>query len=320
MESTVDDRSSRMWRGDDALGDALHSLRMRGVFYVRSELTAPWGLDIPAMEDCLWFHAPVVGSCLLELPGTKPRLVGEGECVLVPHGRGHRVVDDPSSPSVSMYDPEPEWISDRFIVLEHGGGGERAVLICGAVKFDHPTARSLLDVLPDVLVGDRGSAVSAAVLELLANEAAARRPGGEAVVTRLADILIIDLVRAWLREEGAEIGGWLGALRDRQIGAAVIAMHRYPERPWTVADLARTAAMSRSAFAARFTALVGEAPVVHLTRRRMQLAAAELARSNATISSVAASFGYGSDAAFSRAFTRTMGRSPSSMRHSGSAS
>ncbi|GGG02362.1 cupin [Rhodococcoides trifolii] len=311
---TISDPS--MWRGTDALGDALHALRMQGAFYIRSELTDPWGLDIPAMSDCIWFHMPVAGDCWLELDGHDPTLLRTGDCVLVPHGRGHSLVGAPGQPSVSMYEPEAEWVSDRYIVIEHGGGGPATTLVCGAVKFEHPSARGLLDVLPEVMQvqSSAGRSRLGATLDLLTMEAADRRPGGEAVITRLADILVIQMIRAWMEDDPAAQTGWLGALRDKQIGRAILAIHREPERDWTVESLARHVAMSRSAFAARFTEMVGEPAVSYLTRYRMQVATTELAETGVVVSELAGRLGYRSEAAFSRAYKRTTGVSPGSMR------
>jgi AraC-like DNA-binding protein len=147
-------------------------------------------------------------------------------------------------------------------------------------------------------------------LRLIATEAASLRPGGEAVLTRLSDILVIQALRGWIEHDPAAQHGWLGALRDPQIGRAISLIHRAPARGWTVASLASEVAMSRSAFAARFTELVGEPAMRYVTRRRMQVARAWLAEDGATVAEVAGRLGYRSEAAFSRAFKRMDGASP----------
>jgi AraC-like DNA-binding protein len=151
-------------------------------------------------------------------------------------------------------------------------------------------------------------------LRLMAVEARQARPGGEAVMTRLADILVIQAIRSWLETDPAARKGWLGALRDRQIGPALTLIHRDPARPWTVAALARERAMSRSAFAARFTALVGEPAMQYVTRWRMQLAYSQLEEEGATVAELARRFGYRSEAAFARAFKRVVGMPPGEVR------
>ena len=151
-------------------------------------------------------------------------------------------------------------------------------------------------------------------LELMAEGTQQVRPGGEAVVSRLCDIVVIQALRAWIEHDPAAQTGWLGALRDEQVGAAVALIHRHPEQDWTVAGLADRVAMSRSAFAARFTELVGEPVMRYLTTWRMQVALDRLQRSDASISAVAAEVGYESEAAFSRAFKRVVGVPPRAAR------
>jgi transcriptional regulator GlxA family with amidase domain len=149
-----------------------------------------------------------------------------------------------------------------------------------------------------------------ATLGLIAAETIEPRPGGEAVVTRLADILVIQTIRAWIETDpGAQVG-WLGALRDERIGRALTLVHADPAREWTVASLAREVAMSRSAFAARFTELVGVPVLRYLTEWRMQLAQSRLEVESTTVAAVAAELGYGSEAAFARAFKRVSGVAP----------
>jgi AraC-like DNA-binding protein len=152
------------------------------------------------------------------------------------------------------------------------------------------------------------------------------RPGGETVITRLADILVIQAIRSWIAQDPSAQTGWLGALRDKQVGRAITLIHRDPARAWTVASLAAEVAMSRSAFAARFTELVGEPPMhyvarwrMHVARWRMHVALASLREDGATLGEVAMRLGYQSEAAFSRAFKRFIGVSPGSVRRNGDA-
>ncbi|HSH42917.1 MAG TPA: AraC family transcriptional regulator, partial [Arenicellales bacterium] len=151
----------------------------------------------------------------------------------------------------------------------------------------------------------------------MAREARHLKPGGETVITHLADILIIQAIRAWLEKAPQTGSGWLVALRDRHIGRALSAMHRNPEQPWTIQRLAGEAGMSRSAFSARFTELVGEPAMRYLTRWRMQMARLELKNSAEPMIMLAERLGYQSEAAFSRAFKRVFGVPPGSVRHQG---
>jgi AraC-like DNA-binding protein len=306
------------WAPADPLAEALHFLRMNGAFYCRSELSAPWGLTLPTMPGYIWFHAPTAGQALLETEDADPALLRTGDFALVPHGEGHVLRSDPEAPAPGILDLERELVSDRYELLRHGGGGERTILICGAVRFDHPAARNLVEILPAAIhlepsASDRLDWMQG-TLRLMASEARELRPGGEAVVTRLADILVVQAIRSWLETDPVARTGWLGALQDRQIGRAITLIHREPARAWTVASLARELAMSRSAFAARFTELVGE-PVMHYVARwRMQVALGSLRDEGATVAELAARLGYRSEAAFARAFKRVTGVAPGAVR------
>lgn len=300
----------------DPLGAALHHLRMDGAWYFRSELTEPWRLDLPPMADCLWFHVVTAGRYWLSVPGQPPRQVSPGELVLVPHGQGHELCSEPGLPAPPVIQDIPhEYVSERYAILRHGGGGVPTSLVCGAVRFDHPTGYGLMARLPRLMaVADPALD---ATLRLLAAEARELRPGGETVITRLADVLVIQAIRSWLGSDPAARAGWLGALRDPQVGRAVALVHREPARAWTVASLASAVAMSRSAFAARFTELVGEPVMQYVTRWRMHVAVGRLRSGEASVAAVARQLGYQSEAAFSRAFKRIAGVSPGSVRRAG---
>jgi AraC-like DNA-binding protein len=301
----------------DPLAEALHLLRMNGAFYCRSELTAPWGLTLPPMPGYLWFHVPTSGGVLLEAGKSGgARTVAAGDLALVPHGHGHALRSEAGAPAPGILELQRELVSERYEILRHGGGGEPTTLVCGAVRFDHPAARNLVALLPDLLhIESAGSTpLVRGSLELMAAEARALRPGSEAVVTRLGDILVIQAIRTWIETDPAARTGWLGALRDREIGRALALVHRDPARRWTVAALAGEVAMSRSAFAARFTELVGEPAMAYVARWRMHVALSALAEERATVAELADRLGYRSDAAFSRAFKRVIGIAPGAAR------
>jgi AraC-like DNA-binding protein len=212
-------------------------------------------------------------------------------------------------------------ISEHYSILRCGGGGARTTLVCGVVAFELPIARQLVRMLPQVIHVDSTDSHRTdrmrGALELMVGEMRELSPGGEAVTTRLADILVIESVRTWLQDESHAQQGWLAALRDKQIGRALAAVHRDPAAQWTLASLAREAAMSRSAFAARFTRLVGEPVMQYVTRWRMNLALSWLREEGATVAEVAPRLGYASDAAFSRAFKATLGIPPGAARRGG---
>lgn len=302
----------------DPLGRTLHLLRLCGTLYCRAELTAPWAVDMPAMPGSLMFHVVTAGRGWIEVPGVPARALLPGSLTLVPHGAGHRITSDPQLPAEALFDIPVERISERYEVMRHGGGGEPTQALCGVVRFDHLAGRRLIDSLPALVQIDSWSEDDASwlqsTLRFITREAAALRPGGETVITRLADILVIQALRAWLDSAPEATTGWLAALRDRQIGQALALMHAQPEAPWSVESLAREVGMSRSAFSARFTALVGEPALQYLTQWRLQLAHAYLQESPQPLVQLAGRVGYQSEAAFCRAFKRRFGVPPGSAR------
>ncbi len=308
----------RPWAPVDPLGEALHFLRMTGTFYCRSELTAPWGLEMPAMPDCLWFHVVTAGRCWLEAGGGEPRCLQPGDFALVPHGAGHRLWTEPGVATPDVVGLPQDLLSERYSLLRYGGGGAGTTLICGVVRFDHPAAHPLLKLLPRVIHLDAADSAHAdwmhSTLRLMALEARELRPGGETVITRLADILVIQALRAWMRKEPTARTGWLGALQDPQLGRALMLIHREPARAWTLASLASEVAMSRSAFAARFTERVGEPAMHYVARWRMHVALNALKEERPALGELASRLGYQSEAAFSRAFKRFIGISPGAVR------
>jgi AraC-like DNA-binding protein len=236
----------------------------------------------------------------------------------VPHGDGHALRSEASASAPGILDLEREAVSDRYEILRHGEGGTPTGLICGAVRFTHPAAGNLIEILPSTIHIEASSSARLewmqTVLRLMASEAAELRPGGEAVITRLGDILVIQAIRAWLESDPGAQNGWLGALQDPQIGRAISSIHRDPARAWTVASLAQELPMSRSAFAARFTELVGEPVMSYVARWRMQVAVTALREEGASVGQLADRLGYRSEAAFSRAFKRVIGVSPGAIR------
>ncbi len=303
----------------DPLAEALHFMRMEGVFYSRSELTAPWGISMPAMPDCVYFHVVTSGAFWLIDSAGDERFVREGDLVVVPHGRGHDAVDAVGSPTTSVFDIPHDYVSRQYALLRHGGGGDPVTLICGGIQFGHPTARSLVELLPEVIhvtssTIRREWRWMSPLLDLMADEAAATKPGGEAVMTRLSDILVIQAIRHWITTDARATTGWLGALSDPLIGHSIAMVHREPERTWSVASMAGSVAMSRSSFAARFAELVGEPPLQYVRRWRMQLAVDLLSEDGVTVAAAAEQLGYASEASFSRAFKRVVGHAPGSVR------
>ena len=297
-----------------AVADALRHISITGVFYCPSYLREPWGGTVPPMPGCVWFHAVTSGRCELVVGGARHALES-GDLVVVPHGAGHCIEAGGPTEYPIVPDLPHDEQSEHYAVLRYGGNGPLTELVCGGLRLEHPSARRLLDGLPPVVhVRTARRTALDATLDLLAEEVRGGGVGSEAVICRLCDILVIQAIRHCLTSGEATGSAWLHAMGDPQIGPALAAIHAAPAEPWTVGVLASRAAMSRSAFAARFRELLGQPVIAYLTDVRMQLAVDLLHRRERTVAEIATAVGYESDASFSRVFKRHMGTSPRQAR------
>ncbi len=301
----------------DALGDALHMLHLTGALYCRADAGAPWGVELPELPGYLTLPVVLSGACLLEVDGERYPLTA-GSAALLTRGRVHRMLSADGAEAVPLFDLPADQISDRYERMTFGGDGPRTRIAYAALRTDDVLTERLVAELPDVIVvdgwDDDDAGAFASVLRLLAREATTTRPGGETMMTRLADVLVVQVIRWWLENGRVPEEGWLAALGDRHIGRALARMHADASRTWTIAELAGDANLSRSAFAERFTALVGTPPMSYLTTWRLDQARSELIRTDQPISTVSARVGYTSEAAFSRAFKRHHGVTPGEAR------
>ena len=301
----------------DPLSEVMRDLRLVRSYYARSELRAPWGLSF-SVKDGPAFHAIVTGRCWLHLDAERIPLVA-GDLVLLPHGNNHQLVDAPGRAATPLVALPSQRIGNNASLLNFGGNGEGALLICGGVQFAGPMAHPLLECLPEVLLLHHQELEEAhtqleTTLALLEAEALSLRAGSVAVMTRLADILVLQTIRAWLERDESRRPGCFSAFADPDIGRALALIHRRAEEPWTVAALAREIHLSRSVFAERFSRLVGMSPMQYVTRWRMYLASSWLREEHLSPSEAAYRLGYSSEAAFSRAFKRYLHTSPGAFR------
>jgi AraC-like DNA-binding protein len=267
----------------------------------------------------MWFHVVIEGAAWLEVgDGGDQQLLRPGMLALLPRNGRHRMRSAPGVATVEVLHLEREKVNRHYEILRYGKGGERTTLFCGAVRFTDQTARTLVEALPPAMVIDVSGSPqmdwTQSTLRLIAAEAQALQPGHEAVLTRLGDVLAIQAIRSWIQTYPPMRTGWIAALQDPKIGLAISLIHRDPGRAWTVADVAHEAAMSRSAFAARFTDLVGEPMMQYLTRWRMHVALEALRQNGTPVGELAERLGYRSKAAFSRAFKRVVTKSPGAVR------
>jgi AraC-like DNA-binding protein/mannose-6-phosphate isomerase-like protein (cupin superfamily) len=299
-------------------GDGLSQLLLRvtvtSTVYCLSDMTSPWGFRVAARPSPA-FHLLMSGSAWLEVEGEREAVrLQAGDLVVLPRGNDHQLRDARES--------QIRWLDDILAKkppvngrLQHGGGGERAELICGGFAIDQLTARPLLEALPLVvhLRGHEGRAPEwlAGLIRMISLEMAANRPGAEAVVSRLTDALLAQALRAHLVASDPVSAG---PVTDPQVARALRLMRERPDERWSVPKLAAAVGLSRSAFAERFRAATGETPIQSLTRYRLSRAAAYLRTTNAGVREIARRTGYDSEATISKAFRRHYGTAPGAYR------
>lgn len=301
----------------DVLSDILSSIHLGGGVRFRCELSAPWGMAMPP-SPAAEFHVIVRGSCWLRLPGEKePIALQGGDMVAFLHGAPHRIADAPEGDARPIGEILKGQSLEHYGPVTHGGGGLPASVLCGYFEFDRDSLHPLVSALPPFVLL-RGTDTSEfawlqTALNFMIHETQAARPGAEAVVNRLAGVLFVQMVRAYVQQAKSP-PAMLAAIADKPVGAALALMHKAPGQPWTLETLARRAGISRSLLAARFHALVGQTPMQYLTLWRMQLARRLLAKTALSTAAIAERAGYQSEAAFSKAFKKAVGMGPGAYR------
>jgi AraC-like DNA-binding protein len=311
--SLSDRPASAAWQADasDVLTTVMDAVRLRSRVFCRSELRAPWGMALKR-SDYAHFHVIERGGAWLRVEGQEPVALAGGDLVVVPHGTGHTLTDSLATKARPLAEMAGRRASEGGCVVMRGGGeGAETRLVCGSFRFERREAHPLVELLPPLIHLRPAETPAAewleATLRFLAWETREAKPGTETIVSRLTDVIFVQVLRAWIESLPEGRGGWMGALRDRQVGAALALVHRSPERDWTNASLAEAVGMSRSRFAARFTALVGEPPLTYVARWRLETAAGLLQDGALSLGEIAARVGYESEAAFSKAFRRRFG-------------
>jgi AraC-like DNA-binding protein len=293
----------------DVLSAVLRELRLVSAAYRRLELRAPWRLAFK-QAGIRGVHVVVRGRCELLVSGAPNLVLEAGDLVMAPRADAHELcsLGDEGAPVLSPAEMQASTRGNRICVE---GPGTETIVLCGAFFFDtadHPA----LSALPRILhvPGEMGRAAPwlATYIDALTAELLEDGPGSELVAARLSDALIARALRFHVQRVGER--GWLRGLRDPHVAKALSAMHAELHRPWTLVTLARTAGLSRAAFAARFAELVGETPMRYLLARRMRKAMDLLQSEGATLTRVAEQVGYGSEAALSAAFKRYTGHAP----------
>jgi len=292
----------------DAFSDVLELIRVRGNTVFTCAASAPFGMRFPAGKHRL--HIIRSGSVSIEVEGLAERFqASQGDLVMLMHGHGHVISDRPGRPANLLIDLARRHYDRERLTL---GDGDTTWL-CGDFGFDGVLSQRLLSVLPPVLIlkglRERPFEWLDLSCHFILDEALNPRAGAAAMISRLLDVIFVQLLRTWATD-GAVGHGWLSGAIDARINPAMSAMHADPGRAWTVHELAALSNLSRSAFADRFQRVVGQAPLSYLTTWRLDRAAELLRHSRAPISDISNRVGYTSEAAFSRAFKGRYEMSP----------
>ncbi len=303
----------------DVLNDILDTLNLRGVLYFRTNFSPPWAVTVPDLAEAARFHLVVQGGCWVEFPSGDSVRLGTGDIVLIPRGRSHVVADGPgrAAPPLERVLEEAGYRGDGVLAVGSGDSQSATQLICGHFSFRSGADHPLLRALPEYLVTT--SAVRARepwldeTLRLVARRVFCDEIGSAASVTRLSEIVFIELLRVGI-DQSAGLKSIIQAFRDRQIGRALDIIHADPASGWTVESLAAEVGMSRSRFAERFSDLLGMGPMAYLTDWRLQKALSLLDDTRRSVQQVATQIGYQSPAAFTRAFAGKFGQPPTEYR------
>jgi len=298
----------------DVLAEVLDRVRLGGTLLFHFELGHPWSLALPQRPYAL-FHYLSRGSATLALGQGREVCMTAGDFVVVSRGEPHEIYSDRGTTPFSVMDLDRS--SAHLGVVRHGGSAQPfSTMICGKFTVARPSRGSVLELLPPVLLlrpTEDGEWLEA-ILRRMVSESARERPGQGVALSRLTEVLFVEVLRSWVKSLGPGEGGWLGAMADPHIGPALQLIHERPDRSWTLDDLGQRVGLGRSAFSARFTKLVGQSMYRYLIVRRMEKAAFLLESSDDGIARIATRVGYETVAAFSKVFLRHHGLSPGRYR------
>jgi AraC-like DNA-binding protein len=327
----------------DTLSDVLRTVRLRSAVFYYVSCDGKWVAEAPASREIaaavmpdadhvIEYHVLTAGECWVNIIGDAPIKMTRGDIVLLAQGDAHVVSSEPglrADPDVNGYfelgrTQRPFRIhhrDDAPPLVDFDGrmpvpSTSAASLVCGFIGCDVRPFNPLIATLPRLLhlPANAGVAGSEQFATFAAAESAARRPGSEARLERLSEMMFVDAIRRHAEQLPESTTGWLAGLRDRYVGRALALMHERPAAPWTIDDLGSQVGLSRSALHERFVALVGQPPVQYLTSWRMQLASRKLLEGRSSVATVAGDVGYDSEAAFARAFKRLVGMPPAAWR------
>ena len=320
--------------GFDLLSHMLRTVRLTGAMLFVVETTTPWvswapqadafrHVVLPSAQHLISLHIVTYGGCWAGLVGAPPQRLEAGDVLVIPHGDAYFLADPPEAERTYGHEEAVSFFRDMAAgrmpptVVEGGGGPGKSQFICGFLGCDLRPFNPMLSTLPRVLCVRSPAQATDAMNHLVAfalRELREDRSGGQAVKLRMAELLFVEVLRRYLEALPGGQDGWLAGLRDPLVARALALLHNAPAHGWTLETLAAQAATSRSVLAERFVHLIGQPPIQYLRELRMQLACRLLTEEGTKVVSVAAAVGFESEAAFSRAFKKSVGLSPDEWR------
>ncbi len=312
----------------DALSDALRVMGLTGGVFLEACFTAPWctvgkiGTEhcrpyLSAPTQVICFHFVVEGRCRSQVENQPVCELAAGDVVLFPRNDFHLLGSELGLKAIPISQLIQPTTGLELPKIAHGGGGETTRLVCGFLGGEallNPLLAALPPMLKMTLAQIPGGDWIARSFVYAASDLANGSAGGATMMSKMSELLFVETLRHFLAHEPPERTGWLAGLRDPAVGRALSLLHSQPKRDWTTEELAEQVHLSRSAFAERFTALLGQPPMRYLTQWRMQLAAQSLRQGRLSIAQIAYDCGYESEATFTRAFKREFGTPPSAWR------
>jgi len=309
----------------DPLSDVLRAVRLSGAYFFTVEARHPWTASavaaaalaprvLPEAEHLISYHVLTSGSCWAGISGLDPVFLQAGDAIVFPHGDAHVL----SSLQLDGIRPVSQsTLPERYATLHLGGAGAPTTFVCGFLGCELRHYNPLIAALPRLMhaqgIAGAGGWLAEFPRQVIA-ESQLGRAGSESMLTRMAELMFVEVVRRYLGALPPERSGWLAGLRDPVVARALAELHGRPSHPWNLPELARVVAASRSVLVDRFAELVGVPPMQYLTQWRLQLAAEQLLSGSAKVAAIGANVGYESEAAFSRAFKRATGKAPAAWR------
>ncbi|HXR76578.1 MAG TPA: AraC family transcriptional regulator [Bryobacteraceae bacterium] len=318
----------------DVLSGVLRTVSLQGALFFHGEFSAPWcflsaraSTAAPQLsslvgpsppERLIIFHFLTEGRAYARLPNGRREEFVSGDIVIIPHGDAHFIGNGSPEKPVDSFRIFAKHLSEGLKAVRFGGGGEITRFVCGFMACEPRLSEVFLAGLPRLLKVRVGSEPSGAWLEhsirFSVDQASGSSAGSSLVVSKLSEVLFVEALRCYVNALPPGQTGWLAGTRDRAVGKALGLLHREPAHPWNIADLAQGAGLSRTRLAERFRHFLGESPMAYLAQWRLKLGADMLRSGDEAVAAVAGAVGYGSEAAFNRAFKREFGCPPAQFR------